>query len=598
MSITYIQKKYSNTYQGGSKKNNQNESRFRFLFLFLIGVFLLVFAKMFFIMILQHNMYLALASGSREMYKNLFPERGKIFVQDSRSGEEYPIALNKDYFLLYADTREIKDDDTAEKVSEKLSEIFSYTDEEKLDLFIKLNKRDDPYEPIENKINDELYEKIKNEELTGIYFKREQMRFYPEFSLASSVSGFLGIDSDGSRVGRYGIEGYWDDVLAGKGGFYSGSRSGGGGVITSRGWSFEPAEDGADILLTIDRTLQYKACQILEKKRQEYKAVSASLVIIEPKTGKIRAMCDSPNFDPNEYNMVDSIQIYNNNSIFTPYEPGSIFKPVAVAAALNENLITPDSYFYDVGQVEGLCSKPIKNAGGEIYKDQTITGILDNSINTGMVYIVGLLGKEKFRDYVEDFGFGIKTGIKIDSEVSGTIDSLRENKGDDVDCYTATASFGQGLTATPIQLLNLYATIANNGKMMKPYIIEKVRYQDGSIDRFYPHELKQIISPKSATLLSGMLVSVIDKGHASGAGVKGYYLAGKTGTAQISGIGGYIDDTNHSFVGFGPIDDPKFAMIVKFEKPELKYSASTAAPTFGDIAKFLLNYYHIPPNRS
>jgi len=548
-------------------------------------------------MIFQHSFYVALASGSREVYKNLFPIRGQVYVQDSRNGEEYPLAMNRDYFIVYADTRAIKTDDEAEAVAVKLAEVFNYDEEKKIAVFLQLNKRSDPYEPIENKVDETAVDKLKELNLLGIAFSRRSLRYYPEDNLAAHVIGFLGKDNAGNDVGHYGIEGYWQKELAGSGGFFEGAESISGGRIPLAGWNFKSAENGADILLTIDRTLQFKACERLRWAMEEFGAVSASLVVMEPTTGKIRAMCGFPDFNPNEYNQVGSIDVYNNSTIFTPYEPGSIFKPVAMSGALNEGLVTPNTYFYDSGSVDAGCTKPIQNAGGKAYQDQTMTGILENSINVGMVQVVNILGKKKFIQYVEDFGFGIKTGIELDSEASGTIDSLSQNKGDKIDCYTATASFGQGLTATPLQLVSAFSAIANGGTLMKPYIVEELRYSDGKIDRFYPKEIRKVLDARSAMLLSGMLVNVIDKGQASAAKVVGYYLAGKTGTAQISGDGGYIEDTNHSFAGFGPVDDPKFALIIKFEKPRRQYSSSTAAPIFADIAKFILEYYQVPPGR-
>ncbi len=580
-----------------ANKKETSDSRLRFVLGFFFLLSLIIVGKLIILMIFQHSFYTALATGSREVYKSLFPVRGQVYMQDSRTGEEYPLAMNRDYFIVYADTRAIKTDEEAENIAVKLAEVFNYDEEKKMAVFLQLNKRSDPYEPIENKVDETVVDKLKELNLLGIAFSRRSLRYYPEGNLAAHVIGFLGKDSAGNDVGHYGIEGYWQKELAGSGGFFEGAESVSGGRIPLAGWNFKSAENGADILLTIDRTLQFKACEHLRQAMEEFGAVSASLVVMEPTTGKIRAMCSLPDFNPNEYNQVDSVDIYNNSSIFTPYEPGSIFKPVAMSGALNEGLITPNTYFYDSGSVDAGCTKPIQNAGGKAYQDQTMTGILENSINVGMVQVVNILGKKKFIQYVEGFGFGIKTGIELDSEASGTIDSLSQNKGDKIDCYTATASFGQGLTATPLQLVSAFSAIANGGTLLKPYIVEELRYPDGKIDRFYPKEIRKVVDARSAMLLSGMLVNVIDRGQASAAKVAGYYLAGKTGTAQISGDGGYIEDTNHSFVGFGPVDDPMFALIIKFEKPRRQYSSSTAAPIFADIAKFILEYYQVPPGR-
>lgn len=574
-----------------------HDTRLRLAAIFVLGLTVLVSGRLFFLMVLQHEFYTALAAGSHTLYAQLFPERGSIFVQDSRTAEKFPVALNKDVFTVFVDTRDITSEKDAEDVAATLADTFSYDDEQQLALFYKIHDIDDPYEPIEKEVDEALVEQLKEKELPGVGFVRQSSRFYPEGALAAQTVGFVGKDSEGNNIGRYGIEGYWNTELAGSGGFLEASKSLGGGFIPLAEKSFQPAIDGADIFLTIDRTLQYTACERMREAMKEYKATSASLVIMDPHTGAVRALCSLPDFDPNTYNLVDDVMVYNNTTIFTPYEPGSIFKPLTMAAALNEEHVTPDTYFFDSGSREAGCTKAIKNADGKIYEDQTMTGVLENSINTGMVYVVEQIGKHPFVDYLRKFGLGVKSGIRMSSETTGTIDTLTQNKRDSIDCYAATASFGQGITVTPLQMTSAFSAIANKGNMMKPYIVEEVRFSDGRVERTYPEVSSKIVSSHAASLLSAMLVRVVDSGQAGAAGVPGYYVAGKTGTAQIAGLGGYTDETNHSFIGFAPVDDPAFVMLVKFEKPQRRFSASTAAPVFGDIAAFILDYYQIPPAR-
>lgn len=574
-----------------------SDPRLRIMWVLFLLVGLVLAVRLFILMVFQHNFYLAMAAGSHEIYNDLFAKRGEIFIQDSRTGEEYPLAMNRDYFLVFADTRQIKSNDEAEAVAQKLAEFFSYNDEKKLQVHQSLNKRTDPYEPIENRIDEATADRLRSLALPGIDMIRKPARFYPEGSLASAVVGFVGKDGSGHETGRYGIEGYWDRELAGKGGFVQGAKSAVGAIIPLAGFSFSPAEDGADILLTIDRTLQYTVCTQLEKYREEYGAVSASLIALDPGTGAIRAMCSLPDFDPNHYGEVESIGVYNNSTVFTPYEPGSIFKPITMAAALNEGQITPQSTFVDLGARAGICDKPIKNAAEKVYGQQTMTGVLENSINTGMVYVVEKLGKKKLAEYVESFGFGTKEGIELNSEVSGNINTLYENKKDKIDCYAATASFGQGITATPLQMVAAYGVLANGGKLLKPYIVDEIRYTDGRIEKTKPREIRQVIDSRAAMLLRGMLISVVDNGHSKTAQVKGYYIGGKTGTAQIPGLGGYTSETIQSFIGLVPADNPKLVVMVKFEKPRAAWAESTAVPAFSSIAKFALQYYQIAPVR-
>lgn len=577
---------------------DNSDFRLRILAMAVVFFAIMLVVRLFVVMLLQHDFYAKLAQGSHEMYSQLFPLRGEIYVQDSRSKETFAVAVNMYFYTLFADTRKITTDDQADQYATQIGNILGYDDEQKLDLFLSLNKRDDPYEPIEDKVSEEVKLEIEALAFEGIHFVQKPYRVYPEHSLAAQTIGFLGKDEEGKDVGRYGIEGYYQDELSGSGGYVAGARAAAGGFIPFAGVNFESAEDGADIVLTIDRGIQNSACQILAQSMQDYAAESASLVIMEPHTGAIRAMCSIPEFDLNSYSKVDDISVYNNSNIFTPYEVGSIFKPIPIAAAVNEGLIGPETYYYDSGKVEDVCEKPIQNAGKKSYEDTDMTGVLIDSINTGMVYTAQLLGKKRHVQYIEDFGFGVKTGVELDTEVAGNISTLKINSSDKLDCYGATASFGQGITATPLQMAAAFSAIANGGYLPKPYIVDQLKHVSGKVERAKPAMVRQVIDSKSASLTSAMLVSVIDSGHAKSAGVEGYFVAGKTGTAQIPGKGGYTKETIHSFVGFAPIEDPQFVLLVKFEKPQHgQYSASTAAPTFGKIAKFLLQYYRIPPTR-
>jgi len=580
---------------------NSYDKRIQVLFVILCILFLTVIVRLFFLMVMNGSFYQKVAAGTQEIYAELLPQRGEIYTQDSRTGEKFPLALNKDTYLMYADTRKIKTNEETDQIVTQLAPLFAYDDARKQIVSSTLSKRTDPYEPIEKKLDQEKMEQIKALKLPGIGFVKVPSRFYPESNLAASVIGFVSPNDQGREVGKYGIEGYWQKELAGKDGAITGTRSRGGGWIPfdTRLFRSSEAEDGADLTLTIDRTVQYTACERLRQGLLEYGASSASLVIMDPHTGAVRAMCSLPDFDPNDYGAVSSIEYYNNNTIFTPYEPGSIFKPITMAAALNEGLVNPKSYFHDTGVRADLCKTPIRNAESKVYNDTDMTGILQDSINTGMIYIAEKLGTARFREYVEKFGFGVKEGIELDTESAGNISSLSQNKkSGKIDCYTATGSFGQGLTVTPLQMAASYAAIANGGVLMNPYIIDEMISPDGKVTKNKPKEIRRVLSERTASLLSGMLVNVVEKGHATKARSEDYYIAGKTGTAQIPGPGGYTADTIHSFVGFAPVDNPKFVMIVKYEKPQRKYAESTAVPVFSDISKFLLQYYEVMPGRN
>jgi len=587
-------------YQAKPRRKDRKENpdfRVNLVVLLCLGAFLVVIFRLFTIMILQHSFYTTLASGSQDMYESLFPKRGEIFLESENGDEIFPVAINRDFYTVYSDNRKIEDKEASENILEKLSEIFGYDEEKKAKVLAQLEKEGDPYEPLEQKVEEEVVEKLKELDLPGIGFISFPQRYYPEGSLASQVIGFLGKDQDGKDVGRYGLEGYWQDMLSGSGGFLEGSKTAQGSWIPLAGRSLKSAEDGVDLVLTLDRTLQFEACRILEEERKRYEAETAALVIMDPKTGEIKTMCSSPSFDLNKYNEVESVDVYNNQTIFTPYEPGSVFKPVVMSAALNEGAVTPDTTFVDTGSVDVNCQKPIYNADLKSYGLQTMTGVLENSINTGMVFVAQKVGKAKMKDYINAYGFGVKTGIKLNKEEDGTISSLDIHKGGIIDCYTATASFGQGITATPIQLASAFSVIANGGKLMRPYIVKKIIYPNGKEEVTVPREIRTVLDKRTASFLSGMLVQVIDEGQGTLAKVPGYYVAGKTGTAQIAEKGIYTDQTNHTFIGFGPVDDPKYVLLIKFGKPRVTYASLTAARTFSEISKFIMQYYHIAPSR-
>ena len=587
----------SYTALSSNRKGEINHVRLIFLWAGFVILAGLVLFRLIVLMLFQHNFYLAISSNSRESTSKLIPKRGVIYFQDSRSHGLFPAAMNHDNFLLFADTRQIKTDDEANLIVKKLAEVFNYDEAKTTSTLAQLNKRTDPYEPIEKKINEDKMNQVKELNLPGLGFVRQPFRYYPEEQSGAAVLGFLGQDQNGGQIGRYGIEGFWNKELSGSGGFVEGAKNAVGGWITLSGWSLKPAQDGADLVLTIDRTLQYKACERLRQGLKEYNAKSASLVIMNPTTGAILAMCSLPDYDLNKYGEVTDAEAFNNNTIFTAYEPGSIFKSITMAAGVNDGAVKPNSVFFDTGARTGICSKPIQNANDKSYGDQTMTGVLENSINTGMVYVVEKMGRNKFIDYVQDFGFGIKSGIEMDTEVSGDIRALMEKKNTDkVDCYAATASFGQGIMVTPLQMTTAFSAIVNGGKLMKPYVVEEIRYGDGRVEKKKPIELKQVLSKQAADLTAGMLVSVIEK-HSTGAKVPGYYVGGKTGTAQIAGPKGYAEETNQSFIGFAPAEDPKFVILVKYEKPDRVWAESTALPVFKDVIQFALEYYHIPPNR-
>lgn len=579
-----------------------------FFYLFAAVVIL----RLFMLQVVNAGFYESLASGQHDFYQELIAERGTIYVKDWKDDSEYAAATNEARAFLYAEPRRIEDPEEAAQViaqilgysfevevvdveeAEEVSELEEEPQSEYDELLARLSKEDDPYEPIERGVPESTLERILEYEFSGIHYVLEETRSYPEANLGGHLFGFVAKSDDGA-YGQYGLEGYFEDFLAGTNGFLDVVTDIGGRWIGVGKRDFDPAQDGGDLLLTIDRTVQYQACKILAEGVETYDADSGSVIILQPSTGRVIAACNAPDFDPNTYSEVEDISVYNNDLIFTAYESGSVVKPLTMAAALDTGAVTPTTTYEDTGE-EKIDEFTIRNSDLKAYGVQTMTQVLEESLNTGMIFVMREMGGLVMTEYFENFGFGTLTGIELDTEVAGTLASLYN----DAEIYYATASYGQGITMTPMQLAAAYGVLANGGWLMKPYVVEEVRYTDGTVEETQPTVIRQVIDKSTATTISAMLVSVIENGHADRAAVDGYYIAGKTGTAQVADeYGGYHDDiTNATFAGFGPVEDPEFVMVVKLERPRaVQWAADTAAPIFGDIADFLLDYFEVAPTR-
>jgi cell division protein FtsI/penicillin-binding protein 2 len=550
----------------------------------------LIFLKLFKLQIIDHNKYLAQAEDQHLTTQELIPNRGEIYIHDYQSGaqELYPAAINKKYYQAFAVPVSVTNPITAAKL---LAPVLAMDEQV---IYERLAKEDDLYEPLKHKIDEATKERLEAFALDGIRFEEEIFRFYPESEILSQVVGFVGYQGD-ELVGQYGIEGYWNEELAGEKGSYIFERDAFGRLIPQAKRFKDEEQQGSDIVLTIDRSIQFFTCNTLKTTVLKHGADGGSVVILDPQTGAVMAMCNYPNFDPNNYGEVEDYNVYNNSAIFEPYEPGSMFKGITMAAALDVGGVTPMTTYEDKG-VEEIAGFKIKNSDGEAHGVKNMTQVLEESLNTGAIFAARSVGVDLFYNYFQRFGFGRVTGIQLNGERAGDIQSLGWGK----EIFMATASFGQGITATPLQIAAAFGAIANGGKLMKPYIVDEVRSPDGKTTKTQPEFKSQIMLEKTANTLSAMLASVVKYGHAKNAGVEGYYIAGKTGTAQVAdpNTGKYSTDKSiHSFVGFAPIENPRFVMLIKLDHPRsVEFAASSAAPLFGEIAKFLLNYLKVPPS--
>jgi cell division protein FtsI/penicillin-binding protein 2 len=593
---------------------------------FVLGVILVL--RLFNLQVLQSHFYRSVAENIRNFQRELEARRGQIFVWAKSNGssalvsglsfsklrEEYldSLTISIDSRLLYAIPSRIEN---PEEVAAKLAPfldipphqdiggggIETVEDEESeetsefQELVAKLSKKNDFYEVLRHELTDYQFQEIQSLNLSGISFEPEIYRFYPEGELFAHVLGFIGYKED-KRVGQYGIEEYFQDLLAGQNGLVKGEVDPGGRVIIDSQELLKESEDGQHLILTLDKTIQFMAQKELEKGLREFEAKSGSIIIMEPQSGRIMAMVSLPSFDPNDYGGAEDMQVFLNPVVSETYEPGSIFKAITFAAALDTGKIGPDTQYKDEGfvKIEGYT---IRNSDNEKHDIQTMTEVLEKSLNTGAVFAVKKTGVEVFASYVRDFGFGALTSIELPGEARGDISNLAKASL----IYAATASYGHGISVTPLQLIAAFGAIANQGKLVKPYLVEAVVTSDGDMEITHPKEIRQVISRQTANTLGAMMVSVVENGFGRRAGVEGYYVAGKTGTAEIprKDAPGYSEETIHSFIGFAPVENPRFVILVKLDSPEsYQFASYTAASVFGRMVKFLLNYYGVPPTNN
>ncbi len=576
----------------GHTQNRKRYDRIDYLtaVIFLFGA--LITVRLADIQVFQHTFYEALAADQHNLYEQLSPTRGEIYVRDHADPDNlFPLAANKSLFLVYAEPMRIED---PEATFEKLDEVLQFEDDEKDEIQSRLKRENDLYEPIKREVEQDQVDQLKALDLTGINFQEEYYRYYPENNIGAHLLGFLGFSGD-QKVGQYGLEGYWNEELQGTAGYLQAEKDAQGRWITFGTRLLEEAKDGDDLVLTIDRTIQYEACKRLDEAVQRHGADGGSVTIMDPHTGAILAICGAPDFDPNNYGDVEDPETFINPATFYIYEPGSVFKPIVMAAALDTGAVTPTTTFDDPGQ-ETIAGYTIKNFDGKSHGVNTMTQVLEKSLNTGMIFVERQMDPQTMEDYIKKFHFGEKYGIQLNSEAQGDISSLAKHQ----DIYMATASFGQGISVTPLQMVAAYSAIANGGTLMKPYVIDEVLKGDEVQVQTQPQEIRQVISEQTAATLGAMLVNVVRNGHGTKAGVPGYFVAGKTGTAQVPREDGPGYDPNHTigtFCGFAPADNPVFTMCVKIDKPrDVQFAESTAAPLFGELAEFMLNYFNIPPD--
>lgn len=564
--------------------------RIKFITVFFLLLSAILLARLFQKSVIENKNYLAQAKGQQQFSRTETAQRGKIYFHDwaDEISENYAMAYDIKSFSLFVVPKNLVE---KKVVAQKLAPFIATSE---MEVFAQIDN-DKTYLPALKKgLSYDDADKIEALELTGVYVLPEYKRYYPEGDFSSQLLGFV----DGEGNGKYGFEGFYDNELKGSSGQITGEKDTLGRVISLL--SEDAPKDGTSYLLSIDRSVNFYMYQAVRNAVKEYQAESGMAIVVDTKTGKIIGMVSTPSFDPNNFSTYANNHqedLFKNPLISTAYEPGSIFKPIIVAAGLDSGKITPDSAsnFGASVEVQGFT---IHTAEDKAFGHENIADILKHSDNVGMVWVGQQIGSQIMYDYINRFGFNSKTGIDLSGEGVGIVQQLK-NWGQ---IGQATISFGQGISVTPIQLAMAYAAVANNGVAMKPEVVDKIINFDGSQNLVSPVETGRVISEQTAQNLRQMLIGVVEEGYGKRAGVPGFWVAGKTGTAQIADptTGKYLEGVfNHSFAGFAPADNPRFAMLIELNKPKnARFAESSAAPVFGNIASYLLNYYYrIAPNR-
>ncbi|MEW5899317.1 MAG: penicillin-binding transpeptidase domain-containing protein, partial [Bacillota bacterium] len=444
---------------------------------------------------------------------------------------------------------------------------------------------------LKRRIDFESARRLKALKLNGVGLVEESKRFYRQEGLAAHVLGFAGDDNQG----LIGVESVYDQELRGIPGRIVVEKDAVGRNIPGALHKFIPPVPGHNLILTIDRTIQFFVERELDKIVDTYHPKNAVIIVMNPKTGEILAMGNRPAFNPGDtpWNKYPRSVWDQNPAIWYNYEPGSTFKIITAAAALEEGAVKPGDRFYDPGYIK-VADRTIRCWYDGGHGAQSFEEVVQNSCNPGFVSVGLSLGKKRFYKYIRAFGFGEKTDIPLPGEEVGIV--IPENEATDLN--VATMAIGQSIAVTPIQLLTAASAVANGGVLLKPALVKAIQDQNGKvIKEFRPEPVRQVISGSTARVMMNLLTNVVVKGTGKNAFVDGYGAAGKTGTAQVVGPGGYVEGRYvSSFVGFSPADDPQLAILVMVAEPKggIYFGSQVAAPSFKAIAQDALRYMMVP----
>lgn len=536
--------------------------RFSLIVSFLVIGFTFLAFHIYQLQLIKGGYYYAKAQSEVEASQTNNANRGTIYFTD-KNGLETAVALDKQFPFIYAVPAVIK---TPEETASTFAPILNMSVAALTKIF---SKPKDQYELLVAKADPALAQKVSDLNVTGVYTDFEAERYYPLSTIASQVLGYVGPNSSGNgQSGHYGVESFYNDLLSG-----SSSNNGVG---------------GSDLQLTLDPNIQIEAEKVLDQLVSANGSTGGSVIVADPRTGKILAMAGDPSFDPNSYGQ-SPIGNFLNTDVQGVYEPGSIMKVVTVAAGIDAGKITPDTTYDDKGYVN-VNSAHITNYNytteGAYGPGTTMTQVIEHSINSGAIWAENATGNDIFLSYLKKFGFGQKTGIDLPGEVVGDMSQLAP-KSPQVDWDTA--AYGQGIAVTPIGLVSAISAIANGGTLMRPYLNAALS----------PKAIGRAISTSTATQVTQMMVDAVDLAQV--AEINGYAMAGKTGSAYIPNPkgGGYLNQLTDSYIGFGPVSNPQFIAFIRLNAiPVTSLAAQTIVPAWQQLAQWIINYYNIPPDRT
>jgi cell division protein FtsI (penicillin-binding protein 3)/stage V sporulation protein D (sporulation-specific penicillin-binding protein) len=548
---------------------------------------LILIAKLFFVQVIHKNLYSEKADKQYATPSGDIFNRGSIFFS-KKDGSLVAAGSVSSGFKLAIKAKDIIDEQAT------YTSISPYLVMDNDTFIAKALKKSDPYEEIVNHLTKEQADAIDALKLPGVSIFKDNWRFYPGGTLASHTLGFLAF-KDNEKVGQYGLERFYNSTLSKpKDEAYVNFFA---EVFSNLRNSVSNENNQGDIITTIEPSTQHTLESELKGALDKWNADSAGGVIINPQTGEIYAIAGLPDFDLNDFGDVSDASVYRNPIVENVFELGSVIKPLVMAAAIDAGVVKPETTYMDKGSVV-VNKKVINNFDKKGRGLSTMQTVLDQSLNTGMVFVENKLGHDKFRSYMKSYGIGEKTGIDLPNETSGLIKNLESPR----DIEYANASFGQGIALTPIEAVRAFSSIANGGNLITPHLVKQIVYENGiTKDINAPITRSGIIKKETSETITRMLTHVFESYDGGIHKFDHYSVATKTGTAQAAmenGKGYYIDRHMHSFFGYFPAYDPKFLVFIFIKNPkEVKYASQTLIPPFINITKFLLNYYNVVPDR-